>query len=131
MSRFQGIGNTYYGKTDYNTEDNSYITTEWFTILLLPIFPRKSLRVIKLGKQEKSHYMIFSMGYSHTVTYKILEQISIKNNLRQIKKTYLFAYGFLALFIASCFLAGINYLFIWIPFTFLAGLFVFALIKSE
>ncbi len=131
MSRFQGIGNVYYGKTDYNSVNYSYITTEWFVLFLLPIFPRKCLRVIKEGKREKNTYLINSMGYSSTVSYRIIEKIPFKNNLRQIFSTYIVTYVPLALFIGFCILANSNDLFIWVLVGMFSAFLIFALIKSE
>ncbi|MDP2947131.1 MAG: hypothetical protein Q8N88_03370 [Nanoarchaeota archaeon] len=127
MSRLQGIGTAYYGKNHCNPQDNSYITTEWFVLFLLPIIPLKSLRVIKIGKQEKNYLV----AWSHTVGYRILQEIPLKNNIRQIIKTYLFAYGGIALFIGSWFLIEINDSFVWIPIFLMAAFFIWALVNSE
>jgi hypothetical protein len=48
FTSINGIGSTLYGKFDPSS-DGSYITTEWFTILFIPIFPVCSYRVIKTG----------------------------------------------------------------------------------
>lgn len=41
---FQGIGTMFIGERDY-APDGSYLTTEWFVFLLIPVFPLRSLRV--------------------------------------------------------------------------------------
>ena len=125
MSRFQGIGTAYYGKTNYSGK--SYVTTEWFVLLLFPIFPLKSLRVIKLSKQEKNYII----GSSSVVNYKILQRIPIKNNISQIVKTYLYTYVGLIIFVCSWFLPAINDSLVWVPILLMATLLILALIKSE
>ena len=127
MSRLQGIGTAYYGKRDYNPQDESYITTEWFVLFLLPIVPLKSLRIRKMSKEE--HF--YGVAWSHKLTYQILGEIPKGKNLTQIIKTYLYAYGGLTLFFSSIALVGINDLFIFLPITMIAVFFIWALINSE
>jgi len=61
---FQGIGTMYIGKRDFAT-DKSYVTTEWFTLFCVPIYPLRSLRVIETGhknelfKQEEYYRVIY------------------------------------------------------------------------
>ena len=127
MCRTQGIGNAFYGRTAIRQSDNSYVTTQWFVLFLLPIFPLKSFRVIKLDRQDTSYILV----HSSTVSYKILEQVSLKNNVKQIIKTYLFTYGILGLFISSWSLLNISDYFIVVPIGFLAYLLLLAILKSE
>jgi hypothetical protein len=42
---WRGFGTTFYGHKDAG-EDGSYVTTEWFVIMYLPIIPVRSLRVL-------------------------------------------------------------------------------------
>ncbi len=128
MSRLQGIGTVYYGKKDLNPQDNSYVTTEWFVLLLLPIFPIKSLRIIKLSTIQQTKYII---THSSTVSYRIMHEIPLKSNLSQIVKTYIVTYGILGLFIASWFLIKINDSFVWVPIIFGSILLILGLIKSD
>ncbi|MFZ2522884.1 MAG: hypothetical protein WAW92_00690 [Minisyncoccia bacterium] len=128
MSRLQGIGTVYYGKKDLNPQDNSYVTTEWFVLLLLPIFPMKSFRVIKLATTQQTKYIV---AHSSTVSYKILHEISLKSNLSQVIKTYVITYGILGLFVASWFLVNINDSLIWVPIIFGSILLILGLIKSD
>ncbi len=128
MSRLQGIGTAYYGKKDFNLQDNSYTTTEWFVLLLLPIFPLKSLRVVKLSTTQQTKYII---THSSTVSYRILSSIPLKSNLSQVINTYVVTYGILSLFIASWFLININDSFVWVPIIFGSILLIFGLIKSD
>lgn len=127
MSRLQGIGTAYYGKSNRNPQDNSYITTKWFVLFLLPIIPLKSLRIIKIGKQEENYII----ARSDKVSYKTIQEISLKKNVRQILQTYLFTYGGIALFIGSWFLVEINDLLVWIPISLIAIFFIWALVNSE
>jgi hypothetical protein len=47
---FNGIGTKYYGSRDFS-EDGSYITTEWFIILFVPVVPLRSFRVSPIKKR--------------------------------------------------------------------------------
>jgi hypothetical protein len=127
MSRSQGVGTSYYGKKAYNPQDKSYITTEWFVLLLFPIFPIKSLRVIKMGKTE-SNYIV---AHRHIVSYKILQRIPLKENVGQIIKTYLFTYGGLVVFIGSWCLLFISSSFAFVPMILSVALLFLGLVKSE
>ena len=42
--RLNGIGTTLIGKRDFRP-DGSFVTTEWFTLVFIPIFPMRSLRI--------------------------------------------------------------------------------------
>ena len=126
MSRLQGSGKAYYGKAD-KRNDGSYITTEWFVILLLPIYPIKSLRVLKLGRETVHNYIV---ARSESIRYQIIETLQTKN-INQIIKTVLFSYGVVALLFGSLFLSSLNVNFIWLFLVALSGLMIFALFKSE
>jgi hypothetical protein len=45
---YNGIGTMFMGQRDFRP-DGSYVTTEFFVILLFPVMPLKSYRVIPLG----------------------------------------------------------------------------------
>ena len=109
--RIQGIGTDFYGKTGYNPMDKSYITTKWFVFFLLPIVPLKSYRVIKQAGYGKSYIVAFS-NIQH---YRIIEEIPIKQNIKQILLIYLTTYGGLGVFIFSIFLTTLNPFFIFLP----------------
>jgi tetratricopeptide (TPR) repeat protein len=51
-----GIGATFYGGRDYDTDTKSYVTTHWFTVIFLPIIPLASYRVSKTGPRSYSIY---------------------------------------------------------------------------
>ena len=45
-----GIGTTYYGQRDL-LEDGSYITTEWFIFIYIPVVPLASFRVLPIKRR--------------------------------------------------------------------------------
>lgn len=45
----RGCGTKFYGKRD-NGPDGSYVTTEWITLVYLPLIPLRSFRVRPTGK---------------------------------------------------------------------------------
>jgi hypothetical protein len=49
---WNGIGTIYYGERDYHP-DRSYITTKWFIIFCIPIFPFLSRRVSYVGSSRE------------------------------------------------------------------------------
>lgn len=61
---WKGIGTKFYGSRDQNP-DESFVTTEWFVFLFIPIIPLSSYRVIYRGtthglSSSTSHYLILS-----------------------------------------------------------------------
>jgi hypothetical protein len=46
FTSINGIGSTLYGRSDLH-DDGSYVATEWFTFIFVPILPICSYRVIK------------------------------------------------------------------------------------
>lgn len=84
MSTFNGIGTKLYGSTDFES-DGSYVTTKWFVIVYLPIFPLESLRVIKEGSTTLILY--------NSIQYRSLQ---VPMHKKQIIKTYCWAYGIVA-----------------------------------
>jgi len=53
---FNGIGATFYGRRDYDTDTQSYVTTHWFTALFVPIVPLAAYRVSDTGAKSYSIY---------------------------------------------------------------------------
>ena len=47
-----GIGTTYYGASD-RQPDQSFVTTEWFILLSVPLIPLRSVRVRYLGESSQ------------------------------------------------------------------------------
>jgi len=81
---FYGSGTMYIGQRDY-WPDGSYITTEWFTVTFIPIYPLYSWRVREIGKNAGD-----LMARNR---YEILEKLP--RNMTQARSVYSF---FLALF---------------------------------
>jgi hypothetical protein len=70
-----GIGTTYFGASD-RQPDNSFITTEWFILLNIPLIPLRSLRTRYLGQSRQQggttkHYDI--LGPAPLDTRRILQ----------------------------------------------------------
>ena len=88
----QGIGTTFIGKRDFRS-DGSYLTTEWFVLLFIPILPFRSLRVQETGREGSVFYRKESYRISETT----------KPQLKQVLYTYGFAVlcGFWAFFMVS------------------------------
>lgn len=49
LQTFNGVGANIYGKTDFDQETGSYLTTYYFVFLFIPLFPISRYRVIDLG----------------------------------------------------------------------------------
>lgn len=59
MQSINGIGTTLYGKKD-KRDDGSYVATQWFIFLYIPVIPLHSYRVKKISqsKHENAKYEI-------------------------------------------------------------------------
>jgi hypothetical protein len=102
MRTGNGSGTGLYGKSGYDPKDGSYISTKWFMIMLIPILPLGSYRVIK----ERSADALLPGGitwYSKKTLYK-MQKVSL--HWRQILITYIIT----ALILTALFYA-IGYLF--------------------
>ena len=91
-----GVGWTYYGQRDLGP-DGSFITTEWFIVFHLPIFPLRSHRAISHGTQsvlgpfyQKEHYSLSK---------------PMRPNVKQVLSTYAFACALVGL----CVYVIVNY----------------------
>ena len=78
-----GIGTAFYGKRDF-CADGTYITTEWITVLYIPLVPLRSMRVRYQGRAEPR----FSIGVGSAETYAVFEKTAPR--LKQV----LFTYGY-------------------------------------
>ena len=58
---FNGIGTDYYDEYDFRP-DGSYVTTEWASLFYLPLFPIRSVRLIRLRKSDVSSVAFSSKG---------------------------------------------------------------------
>jgi hypothetical protein len=82
---FNGIGTTYYGACDFDS-DGSYVTTQWFTFIYVPILPLHSVRL-----REGETRSVF-MGSQTS-----LEGVSrVPLNTRQVLRVYAFVCGIFA-----------------------------------
>ena len=80
---FNGIGTTYYGQRDFGPE-GSYVTTEWFVVLFVPLIPIKSLRVLDSNEWNPFY-----------ASYKVLSEDD--PSIKQVISTYFFAFFYIAL----------------------------------
>jgi hypothetical protein len=84
----QGIGTTLIGRRDF-CSDGSYITTQWFTLFWIPMFPMRSLRVRHKGHSSET----LLSGIRWSTSYEVHEQT--RPNGRQV----LYIYAFVLLYI--------------------------------
>jgi hypothetical protein len=77
-----GVGWKYYGQRDFGL-DGSFIMTEWFVIFHFPIFPLRSYRAIRHGREsvvgpfyEREHYSLSK---------------PTKPNFKQVISTYVYS----------------------------------------
>jgi len=82
-----GSGTGLYGKSSYNSSDGSYITTKWFMILLVPIFPLGSYRVIKGESKDALLPGAFAL-YGKKTGYQMTK---VRLNWKQVIITYIIA----------------------------------------
>jgi hypothetical protein len=81
-----GTGTTHYGEAGW--KDKSYVTTLWFTILALPIYPLRSYRVQDMGTST-SNNPLFEQSTTHL---RIIEQLPL--NRLQVVRWYLFSWSY-------------------------------------
>jgi hypothetical protein len=75
---FRGVGTCNYGSRDFRP-DGSYVTTQWFVFLHLPIIPLKSERILPVGK----NWGFLLLGSRR---YQVLERVPL--NIFQIFMVY-------------------------------------------
>lgn len=73
-----GIGTSNYGERDFRT-DGSYVTTSWFVLVFVPIFPLKSQRILPTGNNK--FYLVY-----YSQPYLILEKLPL--NWTQVLSVY-------------------------------------------
>lgn len=88
-STIQGVGTKFYGAAD-KRQDGSYVTTKFFVLLMIPIWPLASFRV-RPGAMQVS---LFSQSQS----YEVLETLA--TNWGQAVRVYAIAVAVLAALIA-------------------------------
>jgi hypothetical protein len=87
-----GFGTMFYGSCD-RTDDGSFTTTKWATVLYVPLFPLGSYRV---RPADGKGFSLIGFGSSYPT-----EKVEL--NLRQIASVYLIAIGFCLLLVWASF----------------------------
>jgi len=85
MSTWNGLGSKFYGSKDQNF-DGSFVTTEWFVLLYLPVIPLKTVRVSFAGTTNSWR--------KTTDRYQIIQKLSL--DWQQIFSTYFISIGSIA-----------------------------------
>lgn len=86
---WNGSGTRYYGKRD-REPNGSYITTEWVTIIYIPIFPIRSLKIRPTGEQ-------LNVVLIRSQQYRVQK---VPLNKPQVRNTYAVSGTIIALFLA-------------------------------
>jgi hypothetical protein len=84
FSMQNGIGSRFIGKSDLR-EDGSYLTTEWFCVLWLPLFPVCNYRVVKAAESNLIPFFVVSRQFV------ILDKQPVR--LKDVVKGYLITIG--------------------------------------
>jgi hypothetical protein len=87
---FNGIGTTFYGQSRF-ARDGSFVTTKWFVLGFVPLFPMSSMRVEYLGTEGVPFF-------SRTASYEVIEELPLDG--LQVVKTWAYAFLIVALFVA-------------------------------
>src|SRR5579859_7096118 len=98
---FNGVGTANYGAREFRP-DGSYVTTSWFVLIFVPIFPLKSQRILPTGNNK--FYLVY-----YSQPYLVLEKLPL--NLTQV----LCVYGWYAALWAFSGLALAGFWFFAIP----------------
>ncbi|BET65435.1 hypothetical protein ASA1KI_03700 [Opitutales bacterium ASA1] len=80
---FKGCGTQYIGERDLRP-DGSFVTTEWITLLYLPLVPLRSARVVRDRSEDVNVVILSHEGYLE------IERLSIRWD--QVAGTYLFLF---------------------------------------
>lgn len=84
---FMGTGTLYYGKRDFKA-DGSYVTTEWFCLLGLPLAPIRSVCVIEAGPVSESRRLLTRD------VFRTYQSHSTRLSVRQVASVYGYVLGF-------------------------------------
>ncbi len=90
MGSFNGIGTMFYGCSDVRP-DGSYVATEWFAIVYLPVVPLRSLRILEIGRQRSAGNVVGVARYSSNLQYQVLNDEPLAWG--QIFKTAILGWG--------------------------------------
>lgn len=88
MSTFWGIGTKLYGR-GAPLPDTSYVTTEWFVVLDLPVLPLRSMRILP----GKKRFLFLVIASSRSFEYRVLEGVPLRSNIKQILRTCALGWG--------------------------------------
>jgi len=83
MSSIWGCGTRFYGESDPNPREGSFITTEWISFMYIPIIPLVSYRI--WVKSEDSSFTLLPPGFEQKMEY---EKVQVEFQWRQVFKTY-------------------------------------------
>ena len=64
----------FFGKSNFNKIDKTYVSTLWRTIFLIPFWPLKSYRI----KHEKNTYNPNFVMPGVTVSYSVIEEVPLQ-----------------------------------------------------
>ena len=78
-----GTGTMYYGDSEYNRDDQSWVVTEWVTFMWIPILPLGSYRIYE-GDEEKT-YHLFPPGMTRTMYH---DRVRVKLRWKHVWKLY-------------------------------------------
>ena len=80
-----GIGIRYIGQSDHHA-DGSYVTTEWFSFLYVPIVPFASFRLIHVREKD------VDWGFYSKTHYRIIDRLPLRWGL--VARVYLFSVSY-------------------------------------
>jgi len=92
---FNGIGTKYYGSTDKGP-DGSYVATEWFVVVYVPLVPLRSLRMLPVS--GGTNLLVYASQRFH------VQQVPL--HWRQVRNTYLTVLGGIAALVLFSWLSG-------------------------
>lgn len=90
---YAGCGTKFYGAAD-KREDGSFVTTQWFCLLYLPLIPIQSYRVVRGDSSTQF------MGASITSTTEFVVVESLKIHTKQVIQPYILMAAFIVLAVA-------------------------------
>ncbi len=99
---FQGIGTEFIGERDF-APDGSYVTTEWFVFLAIPVFPIRSLRVIQVPDFSGSAFTLSYPVQTIRESFQVLETSA--PCLKQVLSVYGFVFFLAAWYTSACWFA--------------------------
>src|ERR1700691_940261 len=92
-----GSGIKLYGRRDFRT-DGSFVTTQWFTFLWVPLFPLSSMRVKPSSTNSAlpDHWMAsLLLALGGLLVFKSSKTYVIQSKGRPVLRQVLYIYGFM------------------------------------